>query len=163
MSSSQNDRGLQTIPFHILNQSGIDAPLYIWVQGLIPNTNQYVYLSDLKGTMTDTPNGSSNATFSMLLPDKESEAILPQLIALRVYLSFGNKLFTTVDVFLAPASSAAVTMANLTGHPGITVPCGFADDLPVGLMTTGPLYGEAAVLRAAAAFEAATDWHLKRP
>ena len=48
-----------------------------------------------------------------------------------------NKLFTTVDVFLAPASSAAVTMANLTGHPGITVPCGFADDLPVGLMTTG--------------------------
>jgi len=74
-----------------------------------------------------------------------------------------NRLFDNVDVFLAPASSASVTMANLTGHPGITIPCGFADGLPVGLMVTGRLYQESSVLLAAAAFESATEWHLKRP
>src|SRR5262249_19004218 len=74
-----------------------------------------------------------------------------------------NRLLTSVDVFLAPASSDAVTIANLTGHPGITVPCGFVDNLPVGLLITGPLYQESLVLQAATAFETATDWHLKRP
>jgi Asp-tRNA(Asn)/Glu-tRNA(Gln) amidotransferase A subunit family amidase len=74
-----------------------------------------------------------------------------------------NRVFEKVDVFLAPASSDAVTVANLTGHPGITVPCGLIAGLPVGLMATGPLYQESRILRVAAAFEAATDWHLKRP
>jgi Asp-tRNA(Asn)/Glu-tRNA(Gln) amidotransferase A subunit family amidase len=74
-----------------------------------------------------------------------------------------NRLFDRVDVFLAPASSDAVTIANLTGHPGITLPCGFADGLPVGLMVTGPLYRESTILQAASCYEAATDWHLKRP
>lgn len=74
-----------------------------------------------------------------------------------------NRLFEKVDVFLAPASSDAVTIANLTGHPGITVPCGLSGGLPVGLMATGPLYQESRILQVAAAFEAATEWHLKRP
>jgi len=74
-----------------------------------------------------------------------------------------TQLFDTVDVFLAPASSDAVTIANLTGLPGITVPCGFADGLPLGLMVTGKPYAEAAVLQTAAVFESATDWHAKRP
>ena len=36
MSSNQNNRGLETIPFQIVNQSGLDAPLHIWIQGIIP-------------------------------------------------------------------------------------------------------------------------------
>ena len=74
-----------------------------------------------------------------------------------------NQIFERVDVFLAPSSSASVTMTNLTGHPAITVPAGFSRDLPVGLMVTGPVFREDLVLRAAAAFEAATDWHARRP
>jgi Asp-tRNA(Asn)/Glu-tRNA(Gln) amidotransferase A subunit family amidase len=74
-----------------------------------------------------------------------------------------NQIFDRVDVFLAPSSSASVTMTNLTGHPAITVPAGFARDLPVGLLVTGPAFREDLVLQAAAAFEAATDWHTKRP
>src|SRR6185503_1616355 len=43
-----------------------------------------------------------------------------------------NDVFTRVDAFLAPSSSASVTMTNLTGHPAITVPCGFVRDMPIG-------------------------------
>jgi aspartyl-tRNA(Asn)/glutamyl-tRNA(Gln) amidotransferase subunit A len=45
---------------------------------------------------------------------------------------------------------------NLTQQPAATVPCGFTTDgLPVGLQVVGPRYGEALVLRAARAYEAA--------
>lgn len=68
-----------------------------------------------------------------------------------------------IHTFLAPSTSDSVTACNLTGHPAITIPAGFVDGLPIGLMATGPLYKEERVLEAAAAFEAATDWHSKRP
>jgi Asp-tRNA(Asn)/Glu-tRNA(Gln) amidotransferase A subunit family amidase len=74
-----------------------------------------------------------------------------------------NALFDDIDVFVAPSSSDSVTMTNLTGHPAVVLPAGFVDQLPVGLMLTGKLWDEATLLRAAAAFEAATEWHAKRP
>lgn len=80
-----------------------------------------------------------------------------------VLLQQMNELFGRIDVLVSPTSSEILTMANLTGHPGITVPAGFADGLPVGLMLTGPLFREEILMRAAAAFERATDWHVKRP
>ena len=61
-----------------------------------------------------------------------------------------------VDVFTNPAS--------LAGLPAIVVPCGRdAAGLPIGLQIVGPPFGEEAVLRAAQAFEDATDWHRARP
>lgn len=74
-----------------------------------------------------------------------------------------NALFDTVDVFLAPTSSASVTMTNLTGHPAIVLPGGFVDRMPVGVMLTGRLWDEPTLLTAAAAFEAATDVHTQHP
>jgi len=74
-----------------------------------------------------------------------------------------NGLFGMIDTLLAPASSDAVTIGNLTGHPAITVPCGFTDGLPSGLMVMGPLYQEQRIMRVAAAFEAATTWHTSTP
>jgi Asp-tRNA(Asn)/Glu-tRNA(Gln) amidotransferase A subunit family amidase len=74
-----------------------------------------------------------------------------------------NMLFDSIDVFLAPSSSESVTMTNLTGHPAMVVPAGFVDNMPVALMITGRLWDEAGVLRVAAAFEGATDWHLRHP
>ena len=53
---------------------------------------------------------------------------------------------------------------NLTGHPAVSVPAGWTDDgLPVGLQIVGPRNGDAAVLRAAAAFEEARPWAHRRP
>ena len=50
-------------------------------------------------------------------------------------------------------------MVSVLGLPAISIPCGFTrDGLPVGLQIVGKRRGEAAVLRAAAAFEAARPW-----
>ncbi len=47
---------------------------------------------------------------------------------------------------------------NLTQQPACTVPCGFtAQGLPIGLQLVGPMFGDALVLRAARAFEAARN------
>ncbi len=53
---------------------------------------------------------------------------------------------------------------NITGSPAISVPCGFADDgLPVGLHLAGRNFDEMTVLRAAYAYQQASDWHTRRP
>ncbi|MBM3944692.1 MAG: Asp-tRNA(Asn)/Glu-tRNA(Gln) amidotransferase GatCAB subunit A [SAR202 cluster bacterium] len=55
-------------------------------------------------------------------------------------------------------------MYNLTGLPAISVPAGFTPGgLPSGLQLAGKPFDEATVLRAAYAYEQATDWHKKRP
>ena len=46
---------------------------------------------------------------------------------------------------------------NLAGLPGISVPCGTSDGLPVGLQVVGPQWGENVVLRVARAYEEASE------
>ena len=53
--------------------------------------------------------------------------------------------------------------ANMAGIPGVSVPCGFSDGLPVGLQILGKSFDEATVLRVAHAYERATAWHKARP
>jgi aspartyl-tRNA(Asn)/glutamyl-tRNA(Gln) amidotransferase subunit A len=60
------------------------------------------------------------------------------------------------DVFTIPG--------NLSGIPGVSVPCGFsAAGLPIGLQVLGRPLDEAGVLRAAYAYEQATTWRSRRP
>ena len=53
--------------------------------------------------------------------------------------------------------------ANLAGLPGISVPCGFARGLPVGLHLVGPHFGESTLLRAAHHYQQLTEWHKACP
>jgi len=47
---------------------------------------------------------------------------------------------------------------NMTGHPAISIPCGFgADGLPIGIQLVGRFRGDAELLRVAALFEASQD------
>ena len=58
----------------------------------------------------------------------------------------------------------ARTPFNVTGTPAISVPMGFSrNGLPMGLQIVGKAFDEAMVYRVAHAYEAATDWHLRRP
>ena len=53
---------------------------------------------------------------------------------------------------------------NFTGHPAVSLPCGFTPaGLPVGLQLVGRPFDEAMVLRAADAYQRLTDWHTRRP
>jgi len=52
---------------------------------------------------------------------------------------------------------------NLAGMPGMSVPCGFANGLPVGLQLIGNYFAEERLLNAAHQFQQATDWHRQRP
>ena len=52
---------------------------------------------------------------------------------------------------------------NLAGLPAISVPCGFSEGLPVGLQLVAKHWDEARLLQAAQAYEAATEWHIKKP
>jgi len=93
-----------------------------------------------------------------------------------------EQLFDHCDVLVAPTATIAAAPINIrpsdyghhagkntsifdyTGHPSISVPCGFTPGgLPVGLMLTGPLFGDRAVLEVASAFEQITRWHLHHP
>jgi aspartyl-tRNA(Asn)/glutamyl-tRNA(Gln) amidotransferase subunit A len=53
--------------------------------------------------------------------------------------------------------------ANLAGLPGISVPCGFVDDLPVGLQLVGAHFSEGMLLRCAHQYQQQTDWHTAVP
>ncbi|HZO96197.1 MAG TPA: amidase [Gaiellaceae bacterium] len=52
---------------------------------------------------------------------------------------------------------------SLAGLPAASLPCGFVDGLPAGLALVGRRYADAVVLRAAHAYQRATDWHARRP
>jgi aspartyl-tRNA(Asn)/glutamyl-tRNA(Gln) amidotransferase subunit A len=59
------------------------------------------------------------------------------------------------DVFTIPA--------NMAGIPGIAVPCGFSEGMPVSLQVLGKSFDEASILCIAHAYERSTPWHLERP
>ena len=52
---------------------------------------------------------------------------------------------------------------NIAGNPGISIPCGFSEGLPVGLQLVAPHFQESALLGAAHAFEGITDWNRQAP
>ena len=62
----------------------------------------------------------------------------------------GEKTANPLEMYLADVFTVP---ANLAGVPGVSVPCGYANGLPVGLQFVGPLFAEAMVLRAGRAIE----------
>ncbi|HWJ76119.1 MAG TPA: amidase [Kaistia sp.] len=75
-------------------------------------------------------------------------------------------LYDQMDAHLADLVSflGFTSPFNVSGSPSVTLPCGMAAvGMPIGMQLIGPHLSEAALLRAAHAFQQATDWHIRRP
>ena len=72
----------------------------------------------------------------------------------------GEKSGDPVQMYLIDVCTLPV---NIAGLPGLSVPCGFSDGLPVGLQLIGPHFSEETLLRTAHAYESATGWNKARP
>ncbi|QSB48952.1 Asp-tRNA(Asn)/Glu-tRNA(Gln) amidotransferase subunit GatA [Parageobacillus toebii] len=69
----------------------------------------------------------------------------------------------THDPLTMYANDILTIPVNLAGVPGISVPCGFVNGLPVGLQIIGKHFDESTIYRVAHAFEQATDYHKQKP
>jgi aspartyl-tRNA(Asn)/glutamyl-tRNA(Gln) amidotransferase subunit A len=101
-----------------------------------------------------------------------------------------RELFAGVDVLIAPARYAVapkitepldgpdpvpsplpaspgmrrlIQAGNLAGIPALSIPCGFAGNLPVALQLAGPAFTENTLLALGREFQNRTDWHKRRP
>jgi aspartyl-tRNA(Asn)/glutamyl-tRNA(Gln) amidotransferase subunit A len=72
----------------------------------------------------------------------------------------GERLEDPVQMYLADVFTVS---ANLAGIPALSVPCGFAAGLPVGLQLTGPAWCESRLMRTGAAYERLTPWSARTP
>jgi aspartyl-tRNA(Asn)/glutamyl-tRNA(Gln) amidotransferase subunit A len=98
------------------------------------------------------------------------------------------ELFETVDLLIAPTyfslpervgipfdetpakrpdkkgvGGGLIEAANLCGLPGLTIPCGFVNGLPIGLQIVGPPFSENAVLALGREFQNRSDFHKQHP
>ncbi|SVB12002.1 uncharacterized protein METZ01_LOCUS164856 [marine metagenome] len=66
----------------------------------------------------------------------------------------------SVSMYLADIYTLSV---NLAGLPGISIPAGFSNNLPVGLQMIGNYWSEEILLNTAHLFQTQTDWHVRLP
>jgi aspartyl-tRNA(Asn)/glutamyl-tRNA(Gln) amidotransferase subunit A len=73
----------------------------------------------------------------------------------------GEKINDPLQMYLSDIYTISI---NLAGLPALSLPCGFdGDGMPIGLHIISKHFDEATILRAAYAYERATEWHLKKP
>jgi aspartyl-tRNA(Asn)/glutamyl-tRNA(Gln) amidotransferase subunit A len=73
---------------------------------------------------------------------------------------FGTKSDDPVAMYLEDIYTVAT---NLAGLPGMSIPCGMADNKPVGLQIIGNYFDEARMLNVAHQYQQVTDWHALAP
>jgi aspartyl-tRNA(Asn)/glutamyl-tRNA(Gln) amidotransferase subunit A len=94
-----------------------------------------------------------------------------------------NKVFEEVDLLMTPTSPTPAFGLNehaqdpvamyqqdlytvptsLAGLPALSMPCGFVNNLPIGMQLIGPAFREDTILAVAAQFQQITDWHQRHP
>ena len=77
-----------------------------------------------------------------------------------VAFRLGEKTGDPLKMYLSDVYTAS---CNLAGVPGLSLPCGFAHDMPVGLQLLGPALEEGRLLRVADAYQRRTDFHTRFP
>jgi len=76
-----------------------------------------------------------------------------------VPFKIGEKLDDPVQMYLSDVCTLPI---NIAGVPGISIPAGFSNGLPIGMQFIGKPFGEETILKVAHAYEQATEWHKMR-
>jgi aspartyl-tRNA(Asn)/glutamyl-tRNA(Gln) amidotransferase subunit A len=89
-----------------------------------------------------------------------------------------RSMFGELDILLAPSHGPAPKISepldrgsmntltpagNLAGLPALSLPCGFADGMPIAIQLVGPAFSENMLIAMGKEFQSRTDWHRKRP
>ncbi|GAB4346700.1 MAG: Asp-tRNA(Asn)/Glu-tRNA(Gln) amidotransferase subunit GatA [Gammaproteobacteria bacterium] len=74
--------------------------------------------------------------------------------------AIGEKTDDPVTMYLSDIYTISV---NLAGLPGLSMPCGFVEGLPVGMQLIGNYFDEARLLNVAHQYQQVTDWHNRTP
>ena len=74
--------------------------------------------------------------------------------------NLGEKINDPLTMYL---SDAYTIPASLAGIPGLSVPCGYSQGMPVGLQILGKQMDEEAILNVGEVYENATQWHKEKP
>ncbi|AOF48876.1 Asp-tRNA(Asn)/Glu-tRNA(Gln) amidotransferase subunit GatA [Tetragenococcus halophilus] len=77
-----------------------------------------------------------------------------------VAFGLGEKIDDPVTMY---SNDVLTIPVNLAGLPGMSLPCGFSNDLPIGLQLIGNHFDEKTIYKAAYSFEQTTDFHNKKP
>ena len=72
----------------------------------------------------------------------------------------GERVDDPITMYLSDIFTIA---ANLAGLPGVSLPAGFSDGLPVGLQLIGDHFAEARLLNVGHRLQQVTDWHRRMP
>ncbi len=81
-------------------------------------------------------------------------------VAPETAFKIGEKSDDPISMYLSDIYTIAL---NLAGLPGMSVPAGFANDMPVGLQIIGNAFTEGKMLNVAHQYQQVTDWHKKMP
>lgn len=121
-------------------------------------------------------------TYAMSADHHEDLYVRAQRIRTLIAQDF-DKVFENYDVVIGPtaattafklgetggdqlvhyANDVLAVPANLTGRPALSVPCGFVNELPVGLQIMGKHFDEETLYNVGYAYEQATDFHKRTP
>jgi aspartyl-tRNA(Asn)/glutamyl-tRNA(Gln) amidotransferase subunit A len=69
----------------------------------------------------------------------------------------------TEDPLTMYLADALTTTASVAGLPAMSVPCGFSNNLPIGLQLIAPHFQEERIFKTAYAYEQSEEWHKKTP
>jgi len=77
-----------------------------------------------------------------------------------VPFKIGERVDDPLQMYLSDVCTLPV---NIAGLPGISIPAGFADGLPIGMQIIGKPFSEETLLKIAYAYEQSTEWHKSKP
>jgi len=77
-----------------------------------------------------------------------------------VPFKIGEKADDPLQMYLSDVCTLPI---NIAGLPAISIPAGFADELPIGMQIIGKPFAEETILKIAYAYQQATEWHKRKP